>query len=113
MRQTNIKRGDIFWVEFDPSVGTETRKRRPALVCSHDDMNENSNRIIVAPITSKLKRVYSFEYAIVDHSFVNGKAMIDQIKAVDKSRVKDKISSIKTKEMAEIDVILKLVLGLK
>lgn len=113
MKQTNIRRGDIFWVNFDPSTGTETRKQRPALVCSHDDMNENSNRVIVAPITSNLKRVYAFEYAIMDHSFVKGKAMIDQIKAVDKTRIGTKIGSIQLREMYEVDVIIKLVLGLK
>lgn len=113
MGQTNIKRGDIFWVNFDPSSGTETKKKRPAIVCSHDDMNENSNRVIVAPITSNQKKVYSFEYAINGPSFVNGKAMIDQLKAVDKSRIGAKIGSIPLKEMDEIDLIIKFVLGLK
>lgn len=113
MRQTNIKRGDIFWVDFDLSTGTETRKKRPALVCSHDDMNEHSNRIIVVPITSNLKKVYAFEYAINGHSFVEGKAMIDQIKAVDKSRIGDKLGSLKLKEMNQVDLIIKFVLGLK
>lgn len=113
MSRTNIKRGDIFWVDFDPSIGTETRKMRPALVCSHDDMNEHSNRVIVAPITSNLKKVYAFEYAITAHSFINGKAMFDQLKAVDKVRIKSKIGSILLKEMDEVDLIIKMVLGLK
>lgn len=113
MRQMNIKRGDIFWVDFDPSAGTETKKKRPALICSHDDMNQNSNRVIVVPITSNLKRIYSFEYAINGHSFVKGKAMIDQIKAVDRSRIGNKIGYLQLKEMNEVDVIIKFVLGLK
>lgn len=113
MKQTNIKRGDIFWVDFDPSTGTETRKKRPALVCSHDDMNEYSNRVIVAPITSNLKKVYDFEYEIVGHSFISGKAMFDQLKAVDKTRVGTKIGSIPLKQMNEVDLIIKMVLGLK
>lgn len=113
MRQTTIKRGDIIWVDFDPSTGTEIRKKRPALVCSHDDMNENLNRIIVAPITSNLKKVYIFEYAITGHSFVNGKVMIDQLKCVDKSRIGLKIGSIQLKEMNEVDLIIKFVLGLR
>jgi len=113
MSRTNIKRGDIFWVDFDPSRGTETRKKRPALICSHDDMNENSNRVIVAPITSNLKKVFAFEYAITNYSFVNGKAMFDQLKAVDKSRIESKIGSISFKEMNEVDIIIKMVMGLK
>ncbi len=113
MRQTNIKRGEIFWVDFDPSTGTETKKKRPALVCSHDDMNEHSSRVIVAPITSNLKKVYDFEYAITAHSFVTGKAMIDQMRSVDKSRIGSKIGAINSREMNEVDMIIKLVLGLK
>jgi mRNA interferase MazF len=113
MKQTNIKRGDIFWVDFDPSTGTETRKKRPALICSHDDMNENSNRVIVAPITLNLKKVFAFEYKIEGHSFVKGKAMFDQIKAVDKTRIGTKIGSILLREMNEVDTIIKFVLGLK
>ncbi len=113
MGQMNIKRGDIFWVDFDPSTGTETRKKRPALICSHDDMNDNLNRVIVAPITSNLKKIYSFEYAILHHSSVTGKVMIDQIKSVDKSRIGDKIGHLQLKEMNVVDVIIKFVLGLK
>lgn len=113
MRQTIIKRGDIFWVDFDPSTGTETRKKRPALVCSLDAMNENSNRVIVAPITSNLKKIYAFEYAITGHSFIKGKAMIDQIKAVDKTRIGSKVGNIHLREMNEVDAIIKFVLGLK
>ena len=113
MKQTNIKRGDIFWVDFDPSTGTEIRKRRLALVCSHDDMNQNSNRIIVAPIISNLNKVYTFEYAITGYSFVNGKVMIDQIKCVDKIRLGTKIRSIALKETNEVDLIIKFVLGVK
>ncbi len=59
MKQTIIKRGDIFWVDFDPSKATEIQKVRPSLIFSHDILNENSTRIIVAPITSNLKKVYS------------------------------------------------------
>ena len=75
MKQTSSKRGDIFWVDFDPSKATEIQKKRPALVCSHDILNENSARIIVAPITSNLKKVYSFEYALKNRPGIEGKVM--------------------------------------
>lgn len=86
MKQTPIRRGDIFWVDFDPSKATEVKKTRPAVICSHDLLNENSTRIIVAPVTSNLKKVYSFEYAIKE-SLINGKVMLDQIRSIDKSRL--------------------------
>ncbi len=91
MKQTIIKRGDIFWVDFDPSKATEIQKTRPSLVCSHDVLNENFKRIIVAPITSKLNKIYSFEYSIKNHSDVKGKIMLDQMRSIDKSRLGKKI----------------------
>ena len=48
-----IKRGDVYWVNLDPTVGSEIRKTRPALVISPDDMNQALPRVIVAPLTSK------------------------------------------------------------
>lgn len=113
MKRTNIKRGDIFWVDFDPSKATEIQKTRPSLVCSHDILNENSSRIIVAPITSNLKKVYSFEYALEDHKDVKGKIMLDQMRSIDKSRLGKKLGSLSIKEMREVDAILKFVLGLQ
>ena len=87
-------------------MGTEIQKKRPAVVCSHDIMNENSSRIIVAPITSNLKKVYSFEYEIVGHSEIEGKVMIDQIRSIDKSRLGKKIGSFSMREMLGIESFL-------
>lgn len=113
MKRTIIKRGDIFWVDFDPAKATEIQKKRPALVFSHDIMNDNSTRIIVAPITSNLTRVYSFEYALQNHPNVAGKIMLDQIRSIDKSRLGDRLGQLSLKEMQEIEVILKFVLGIQ
>ena len=112
MQQMIIRRGDIFWVDFDPSKATEIQKTRPALVCSHDILNENSARIIVALVTSNLKKVYSFEYAISGLSSLEGKIMLDQLRSIDKSRLGKKIGNLPFKEMQEIEVILKFVLGI-
>lgn len=113
MKQTHIKRGDIFWVDFDPAKATEIQKKRPALVCSHDVLNENSSRIIVAPITSNLKKIYSFEYVVTNSSGLNGKIMLDQIRSIDKSRLSGKMGSLSAKEMQEISGILKFVLAIQ
>lgn len=112
MKQTIIKRGDIFWVDFDPSKASEIQKKRPSLVCSHDILNEHSSRIIVAPITSNLKKVYSFEYALQHYPDVKGKIMLDQMRSIDKTRLGKKLGSISIKEMQEIELILKFILGL-
>lgn len=113
MKPTHIKRGDIFWVDFDPSVGTEVRKTRPALVCSADAMNEKFSRIIVSPITSNISKVYSFEYVLLIQENVKGKVMLDQLRSMDKSRFGKKICSVSFREMQEIDLVIKLVLALQ
>jgi mRNA interferase MazF len=107
-----IRRGDLFWVNFDPAKATEIQKTRPALVLSHDLLNENSSRIIVAPITSNLKKVYSFEFVVKGHSAIEGKAMLDQMRAIDKSRLGQKIGSLSPSEMDQISIILRFTLGL-
>jgi mRNA interferase MazF len=112
MTQILIRRGDVFWVDFDPSKATEVQKKRPALVCSHDILNENSSRIIVVPITSNVKKVYSFEYAIKGVSGLEGKIMLDQLRSIDKSRIGKKIGNLPFKEMQQIEIILKFVLGI-
>ena len=48
-----VRRGDVFWVNLDPTIGTEIRKTRPAVVVSADDMNHALPRVIIAPLTSK------------------------------------------------------------
>lgn len=111
--KTNIRRGDIFWVDFDPAKASETQKTRPSLVCSHDILNEHSSRIIVAPITSNLKKIYSFEYEIDHHSEVKGKVMLDQMRSIDKSRLREKITTLSIKDMQDIDIIIKFVLGIQ
>ncbi len=112
MKKTLIKRGDVFWVDFDPAKATGIQKTRPAIICSHDILNENSSRVIVAPITSNLKKVYSFEYAIKGVAGVEGKIMLDQLRSVDKSRLGKKAGTLTFKEMQEIDAIIKFVLGI-
>lgn len=111
MKTTPIKRGDIFWVDFDPAQATEIQKTRPAVVFSHDLLNENYTRIVVAPITSNIKKVYPFEYLIKDHSQVQGKIMLDQIRSIDKSRLGQKICSLPIHEVQEAEKVLKFVLG--
>ena len=105
------RRGDIYWVNFDPTVGGETKKRRPALVVSNDIGNEMSSVIMVAPITSKVKAVYPFEVKI-SLGGKPGKIMLNQCRAVDKSRLDKKISAIDKEMMSSVEDALKVVFGL-
>ncbi|MCP5092854.1 MAG: type II toxin-antitoxin system PemK/MazF family toxin, partial [Gammaproteobacteria bacterium] len=59
-----MKRGEVWWVEFDPSVGSEIRKKRPAVIVSNDAANRNLARVVVVPLTSNTGRLYPSEAVV-------------------------------------------------
>lgn len=105
------RRGEIYWVDLEPAIGGETKKIRPCLIVSNDTGNEVSLIVMVAPITKKVKNIYPFEVKTV----LNGKPakiMLNQCKALDKSRLKDKIGIADSKTMQAAEEAIKLVFGL-
>ena len=106
-----MKRGEIWWVEFDPSVGSEIRKTRPAVIVSNDAANRNLARVVVVPITSNTGRQYPGE-AIVSVGGQSSKAMADQIMAADKSRLKKQLGTLSKPDMVAIEDAIKVHLGL-
>lgn len=106
------KRGDIFWVMLDPTVGSEINKTRPALIVSTDVGNEVASRVIVAPITSSsMQRVYPFEVPVTIKS-KSCKVLLDQVRSIDKSRLGSKVLSLEQDVMQDVDKALKIALGL-
>jgi mRNA interferase MazF len=87
-----VKRGEVYWVNLDPTVGSEIRKTRPALVISPDDMNAVLPRVIVAPLTSKGQALGCRP----EVKFAGKKAriLLDQIRCVDKVRLAGKMGEI-------------------
>ena len=110
MTKTNIRRGDIFLIDFDKDK-KDMFKTRAVLVCSHDILNEYGPRIIIAPITSNMSKIFSFEY-VLKNEYVEGRIMFDQIRSVPKSRILNKLYTLSIKDMNQVDVILKQILGI-
>jgi mRNA interferase MazF len=75
------ERGDIIWIDFDPQVGTEIKKKRPALVISPSDYNKKTGRALLLPITSQIKG-YPFE-VVIKNQDIKGAILSDQIKNLD------------------------------
>lgn len=105
------KRGDIFWVRLDPTFGSEMQKTRPAIIISNDNGNELSPRVIIAPITSKIGKVYPFEVEIQVND-KRGKIVLDQIRSIDKMRLIKRIDVCDYDTMELVEEALKLVLSL-
>jgi len=106
------KRGDIWWVNFDPSIGGEIRKTRPTIVISNDVANRNLNRIQVIPLTSVTKNVYPAE-CLIKVQGKTSKAMADQLTTISKLRLTSFIGDITAREMEDIENIVALQLGMQ
>ncbi|MHB1620399.1 MAG: type II toxin-antitoxin system PemK/MazF family toxin [Sulfuricella sp.] len=91
-----MKRGEVYWVNLDPTVGSEVRKRRPAVILSPDEMNRSLPVVIVAPITSSRKPWPT--RVDIRLSGKSGQIMLDQIRAVDKTRLMQRIADIEIAE---------------
>ena len=97
-----MRRGDVWWVSFDPSIGGEIRKRRPAIIISNDATNRNLNRVQVVPLTSRTERVYPSE-AVVTVKRRKSKAMADQLTTVSKLRLVDQIGRLSARDMEKVE----------
>ncbi len=85
-----IKRGEIYWVNFDPTIGSEIKKRRPALIISNDIANNYSPLVTVIPITSKVTTPYPFEAVLeIGEGGLKSKSLAkaNQVRTVDKQRI--------------------------
>jgi mRNA interferase MazF len=106
-----IERGEIYWVAFDPSVGGEIQKTRPAVVLSNNAANLTLNRVQVVPITSKVDRLYPGEALVVLRG-EKRKAMASQLATASKLRFGAKLGVLGAEDMARVESAVAVQLGL-
>ena len=106
-----MKRGEVWWVNFDPSVGGEIKKKRPAVIVSNDIANRHLNRVQVVPLTSKVDKVYVSEARVIFKGKA-GKAMADQLTTVSKLRLLNCDGRVTEDEMGQIEQAIRVQLGL-
>jgi mRNA interferase MazF len=107
-----MKRGEIYFANLDPTVGSETRKKRPVLIVSNNANNKAASTVTVIPLTSNTSKVYPFEVflemkecGLSKHS----KAQCHQIRTISKMRIQDnKVGSASKETMLKINAALKL-----
>lgn len=106
-----MKRGEVWWVSFDPSVGGEIRKKRPTVIISNDASNKFLNRVQVVPLTSKTDHLYPSE-AMVTFDGKESKAMADQLATVSKLRLFKRAGVLSEEDMHRIGEAIKIQLDI-
>ena len=110
------RRGDIFWVNLDPTVGSEIRKRRPAVVVSNDAANKRYHQVTVIPLTSqRVETVEPFQ-VFIDESESglsrDSKALAEQIRTVSKLRLAGRAGHLQPETLQRIESAIKVHLDL-
>ena len=109
------RRGELYWVNLDPTVGSEIAKTRPCLIVSNDIGNQYAGRVIVAPLTTGgIDRVYPFEVLVPAGTggvTQTSKVALDQVRTVDKRRLGRRIGALDDALMRAVNRAIRLSLA--
>jgi len=111
LRMKSLKRGDVVWVNLDPAVGAEIRKQRPCIIVSRSVLNDKRLTVVVIPLSSSSTPRPPLVVA-VPSAGANSNARIDQIRAVDKSRIGATLGKLNRAEIEAVEQSLRTVLEL-
>lgn len=106
-----IRKGEIYWIQFEPIIGSEIGKKRPSLVVSNDHNNELADTITVLPITSAMSKIYPFEVLIpkgIGGLSSDSKVKANQIRTINKKRVKGFLRNLPDEIFQKVKVTIKI-----
>jgi mRNA interferase MazF len=106
-----MKRGEVWWVAFGPTVGGEIQKQRPAVIVSNDSSNKYLNRLQVVPLTSAADRLYPSEAPVVFRGKKH-KATADQLTTVSKTRLVNRAGRLSPTDLHGVEQAIRVQLGL-
>lgn len=104
MGREEIERFSVYWIDLNPTKGSEIQKKRTCIVVSPDELNRHLNTVIIVPLTSTIRN-YPFRVRCTVNG-QDGEAVIDQLRTVDKSRLGAYISSLRNSEIKQIKEVL-------
>jgi mRNA interferase MazF len=108
------RRGEIWWVNLDPTVGSETAKKRPCVILQNNVGNARSNTTMVAPLLKGLKNypfVVNVEATVSNGLDENRRIHLEQMRVVDQQRIDRQLGTLEDKYWREIEVAVGIVLG--
>ena len=106
-----MKRGEVWWVNFEPSIGGEVHKKRPAVIVSNNAANQFLNRVQVIPLTSNVDKLYPSE-AYISLRGKKAKAMADQLTTVSKKRLINQVVRVSNADLEGIKRAISIQLDL-